>query len=78
MISEAGVYASFLKFEVVADAIISACSILKLLNQRRLESLKETWWNQNSEKKECDEEGKNNDGISIKNIGTNLMTFDLN
>ncbi|XP_003743738.1 ionotropic receptor 25a [Galendromus occidentalis] len=49
------------------DQLSSA--ILKLLNQRRLESLKETWWNQNSEKKECDEEGKNNDGISIKNIG---------
>lgn len=43
--------------------------ILKLLNQRKLESLKETWWNQNPEKKNCDDEGKNNDGISIKNIG---------
>nr|BBH62853.1 ionotropic receptor [Tropilaelaps mercedesae] len=49
------------------DQLSSA--ILKLLNQRKLESLKETWWNQNPEKKNCDDEGKNNDGISIKNIG---------
>lgn len=60
------------------DATPFAHSILKLLNQRRLESLKETWWNQNPEKKECDEEGKNNDGISIKNIGENDPRFFLN
>ncbi|CAG2107477.1 unnamed protein product, partial [Medioppia subpectinata] len=44
-------------------------SILKLLNQRRLESLKERWWNKNKEKKDCQDNKKQSDGISINNIG---------
>lgn len=61
-----------------SDLCVSYLSrILKLLNQRKLESLKETWWNQNPEKKNCDDEGKNNDGISIKNIGLYLIVIDL-
>ncbi|KAF7490853.1 Glutamate receptor 2 [Sarcoptes scabiei] len=44
-------------------------TILKLLNQRRLENLKEKWWNQNEEKKECQDSKKQSDGISINNIG---------
>ena len=50
------------------DVLSSA--ILKLLNQRKLESLKEKWWNDNPDKKEdCDYDKKSNDGISINNIG---------
>ncbi|KAF2353180.1 Receptor ligand binding region [Trinorchestia longiramus] len=44
-------------------------AILKLLNQRKLEMLKERWWNQNPEKKVCEEENDQSDGISIENIG---------
>ncbi|CAG0883411.1 unnamed protein product [Cyprideis torosa] len=44
-------------------------AILKLLNQRRLESLKEKWWNQNPNKKVCDDTDDQSDGISIYNIG---------
>ncbi|KAL7645090.1 UNVERIFIED_CONTAM: hypothetical protein RMT77_003468 [Armadillidium vulgare] len=44
-------------------------AILKLLNQRKLETLKERWWNQNPEKKECEEEDDQSEGISIENIG---------
>jgi hypothetical protein len=43
--------------------------ILKLLNLRELESLKEKWWNQNPEKKQCDDGDDQSDGISIYNIG---------
>ena len=49
------------------DAISSA--ILKLLNQRDLEALKEQWWNQNPNKKECPKQEDESDGISIQNIG---------
>ncbi|XP_054159450.1 ionotropic receptor 25a-like [Oppia nitens] len=49
------------------DQLSSA--ILKLLNQRRLESLKEIWWNKNKEKKDCQDSKKQSDGISINNIG---------
>uniref|UniRef100_A0A2P2I0J5 Ionotropic receptor 25a-like n=1 Tax=Hirondellea gigas TaxID=1518452 RepID=A0A2P2I0J5_9CRUS len=44
-------------------------AILKLLNQRKLETLKERWWNQNPDKKVCDAENDQSDGISIENIG---------
>merc|ERR1712168_1050099 len=44
-------------------------AILKLLNQRKLETLKERWWNQNPEKKVCDKDDDQSDGISIENIG---------
>ena len=45
-------------------------AILKLLNQRKLESLKEKWWNNNPERKlNCEDSKKTSDGISIKNIG---------
>src|SRR5699024_10757017 len=49
------------------DKLSSA--ILKLLNQRRLENLKEKWWNRNPEKKDCQDSKKQSDGISINNIG---------
>lgn len=44
-------------------------TILKLLNQRKLENLKEKWWNRNNDKKECQDTKKQSDGISINNIG---------
>lgn len=44
--------------------------ILKLLNQRYLEQLKETWWNENPRKEECPRDDNQSDGISIHNIGT--------
>lgn len=44
-------------------------SILKLLNQRKLEGLKERWWNKNPAKKNCDDSDQQSDGISIANIG---------
>lgn len=46
-------------------------SILLLLNKRKLEKLKEIWWNQNPEKKKCDKQDNQTDGISIHNIGKN-------
>ena len=49
------------------DTLSSA--ILKLLNQRKLEQLKERWWNKNPEKKDCQDSKKQSDGISINNIG---------
>ncbi|KIH68820.1 Ligand-gated ion channel [Ancylostoma duodenale] len=44
-------------------------SILVLLNQRRLETLKEKWWNNNPKKVVCPDANSENDGISIQNIG---------
>merc|ERR1719445_2412398 len=44
-------------------------AILKLLNQRKLETLKERWWNQNPQKKVCEESDDDGGGISIHNIG---------
>nr|AXY87920.1 ionotropic receptor 25a.3 [Subpsaltria yangi] len=44
-------------------------AILQLLNKRKLEKLKETWWNQNPEKKTCEKQDDQSDGISIHNIG---------
>lgn len=44
-------------------------AILRLLNQRRLETLKERWWTDNPEKKECGDTNDQSDGISIQNIG---------
>ncbi|XP_015907481.1 ionotropic receptor 25a [Parasteatoda tepidariorum] len=49
------------------DQLSSA--ILKLLNQRKLEGLKEKWWNKNPAKLECDDSEQQSDGISIANIG---------
>ncbi|CAN7937960.1 unnamed protein product, partial [Ixodes hexagonus] len=49
------------------DQLSSA--ILKLLNQRRLEGLKETWWNKNPARVTCDDSERQSDGISIRNIG---------
>lgn len=44
--------------------------ILKLLNQRHLEQLKERWWNENQfAKKDCPKDDNQSDGISIHNIG---------
>jgi len=42
---------------------------LKLLNQRKLETLKERWWNQNPDKKVCEDNDEDGGGISIHNIG---------
>lgn len=47
----------------------SFCRILKLLNQRTLETLKERWWNQNKDKKVCEDDDDSGGGISIYNIG---------
>nr|AHN49641.1 ionotropic glutamate receptor 25a [Caligus rogercresseyi] len=44
-------------------------AILKLLNQRKLETLKERWWNGNRNKKNCEEDDDSGGGISIYNIG---------
>jgi len=44
-------------------------AILKLLNQRKLETLKERWWNQNPDKKVCEDSDEEGGGISIHNIG---------
>ncbi|XP_017461181.1 PREDICTED: ionotropic receptor 25a-like, partial [Rhagoletis zephyria] len=49
------------------DKLSSA--ILKLLNQRRLENLKEKWWNRLPERIDCQDSKKQSDGISIQNIG---------
>ncbi|XP_033188685.2 ionotropic receptor 25a [Bombus vancouverensis nearcticus] len=44
-------------------------AILILLNKRKLEKLKDTWWKKNPERKDCDAENSQSDGISIQNIG---------
>ncbi|XP_076279785.1 ionotropic receptor 25a [Lasioglossum baleicum] len=44
-------------------------AILILLNKRKLEKLKDKWWKKNPEKKDCDAENSQSDGISIHNIG---------
>lgn len=45
-------------------------AILRLLNQRRLETLKERWWTDNPDKKDCGDQNNQSDGISIQNIGS--------
>ncbi|UYV75242.1 hypothetical protein LAZ67_12003078 [Cordylochernes scorpioides] len=55
------------------DQLSSA--ILKLLNQRRLEGLKEKWWNKNPAKMDCDDSERQSDGISIANIGMFISSF---
>ncbi|CAJ0595095.1 unnamed protein product [Cylicocyclus nassatus] len=52
---------------ILKDRISSA--ILKLLNQRKLETLKEKWWNNNPNKAICADTSDESDGISIQNIG---------
>jgi len=44
-------------------------AILRLLNQRKLEGMKERWWNQNPYRQNCDEDEEDTGGISIHNIG---------
>ncbi|KAI6235050.1 hypothetical protein M3Y95_00010300 [Aphelenchoides besseyi] len=44
-------------------------SILRLLNERKLESLKERWWHQNPKRQECPNSEEESTGISIQNIG---------
>ncbi|XP_078051605.1 ionotropic receptor 25a-like isoform X2 [Augochlora pura] len=44
-------------------------AILQLLNKRKLEKLKDKWWKKNPERKDCDAENSQSDGISIHNIG---------
>ncbi|VDM74436.1 unnamed protein product [Strongylus vulgaris] len=53
----------------VSDKFTNMWSILVLLNQRRLETLKEKWWNNNPKKVVCPDTNSENDGISIQNIG---------
>ena len=50
-------------------------AILRLLNQRTLETLKEIWWTSNPERKVCDDSNNQSDGISIQNIGTSCCFF---
>uniref|UniRef100_A0AC35U534 PBPe domain-containing protein n=1 Tax=Rhabditophanes sp. KR3021 TaxID=114890 RepID=A0AC35U534_9BILA len=44
-------------------------SILRLLNQRKLEFLKEKWWVQNPQKAQCTTSDGDANGITIENIG---------
>ncbi|XP_071447959.1 ionotropic receptor 25a [Hetaerina americana] len=44
-------------------------AILQLLNKRKLEKLKELWWNQNPERKVCEKQDEQSEGISVQNIG---------
>ncbi|KAK2587124.1 hypothetical protein KPH14_002886 [Odynerus spinipes] len=44
-------------------------AILVLLNKRKLEKLKDKWWKRNPERKDCEKEDDQSDGISIHNIG---------
>jgi len=44
-------------------------AILRLLNQRKLEGMKERWWNQNPNRVTCEEDEEDTGGISIHNIG---------
>ncbi|KAI8421538.1 hypothetical protein MSG28_009573 [Choristoneura fumiferana] len=44
-------------------------AILQLLNKRKLEKLKENWWNNNPEAMKCEKQDDQSDGISIQNIG---------
>nr|AFC91757.2 putative ionotropic receptor IR25a [Cydia pomonella] len=44
-------------------------AILQLLNKRKLEKLKENWWNNNPEAMKCEKQEDQSDGISIQNIG---------
>ncbi|CAK1555436.1 unnamed protein product [Leptosia nina] len=44
-------------------------AILQLLNKRKLEKLKETWWNNNPNAVKCEKQDDQSDGISIQNIG---------
>lgn len=44
-------------------------AILRLLNLRKLEGMKERWWNQNPNKVTCEEDEEDTGGISIHNIG---------
>lgn len=50
-------------------------AILRLLNQRRLETLKERWWTDNPDKKDCGDQNNQSDGISIQNIGSIISSF---
>lgn len=43
--------------------------ILLLLNKRKLEKLKEKWWNLNPARQQCEKQDNQSDGISIHNIG---------
>nr|AQN78505.1 ionotropic receptor 25a.1 [Meteorus pulchricornis] len=44
-------------------------ALLQLLNKRKLEHLKNKWWNNNPLKRVCKKEDDQSDGISIQNIG---------
>ncbi|XP_046977759.1 ionotropic receptor 25a [Vanessa cardui] len=44
-------------------------AILQLLNKRKLEKLKENWWNNNPKAIKCEKQDDQSDGISIQNIG---------
>ncbi|KAL7074304.1 hypothetical protein ACQ4LE_006231 [Meloidogyne hapla] len=44
-------------------------AILKLQNERRLETCKERWWHRNEHAKECESSDDDSNGISVQNIG---------
>jgi len=50
-------------------------AILLLLNKRKLEKLKETWWNLNPERIQCEKQDNQSDGISIHNIGRTFFIY---
>lgn len=39
------------------------------MNQRKLESFKSKWWSRNPNRRNCEKESSQSDGISIENIG---------
>ena len=42
---------------------------MTLLNQRKLEGLKEKWWNQNPHRQNCENKENDDGAIDIANIG---------
>jgi glutamate receptor, ionotropic, invertebrate len=44
-------------------------AILKLQNERKLETCKERWWHRNERAKECQSTEDDSSGISVQNIG---------
>lgn len=54
---------------IMCNCLALISRILKLLNQRTLETLKHKWWTDNLKKKNCPTLENESDGISIENIG---------
>lgn len=50
-------------------------AILRLLNQRTLEVLKDRWWTMNPDQANCDFMKDQSEGINIQNIGIDSLFF---